>query len=79
VSCLNNALGLLSDNGDIVGSLFCPRPGVSEEHLGENVEVGGVGTSIVSGDSNRHGIRILFVLSVLLHQRVRTFARYKID
>ena len=62
---LDHAVHRLMHLGSILGHFFSPRPGVPEEHLGENVEIGGIGTSVVSGDSNRDSIDVLFVLGVL--------------
>jgi hypothetical protein len=65
VGRLDNSLGLLSNNGNIFGSIFGPGPSVPEEHLRQDVQVGRIGTSIVCCDTDRHGVRVLFVFGVL--------------
>jgi hypothetical protein len=62
---LDHAIHRLMHLGSIFGHLFSPRPGVPEEYLGKDMEIGGVGTSIVGGDSDRDPIDVLLVLGVL--------------
>lgn len=61
----DHAIGRLMHLGHVLGHLFGPGPGVSEKHLRQDVQVGRIGSSVVSGDPDRDAVDVLFVLGIL--------------
>jgi hypothetical protein len=49
----------------LVRHFLGPGPGVAEEELREDVQIGGVGTSVVRGNPDRHGVCIVLIFGVL--------------